>query len=200
MHLKNFLSSFGRLKAENRLLKFAVVVIGVVVLINTAMLQRAINSQRTILIPPGLDKKVEITGDQVDDQYVTQFSRYVAGLALTFNHGNVKKQFEELLLLFAADAFPSGKTTFYNLAQKVIQARMAQVFQVEKIKIDAATKRIEVFGMRSQFIDEKKLDSKPMTYIFEYRVANGRFLLVSILEADRTGRTSDSAVPKEEFK
>ncbi len=184
MHLKNFLNHVGRLRAENRLLKFAVLVIGVLVCVNTVMLQKALTSQRTILVPPGLDTKVEVRGDQVDDQYVMHFARYVSALAFTFHQGNVQKQFEELLLLFAPEAYSSGKTTFHNLAAKVLETRLNQVFQIDKVSIDQDQKRIEVFGMRRQFIDDKRVDTVAITYILEYRISDGKFLLLSVSEAE----------------
>jgi conjugal transfer pilus assembly protein TraE len=169
--------------AENRLLKFCIVVLGVATVFNAVMTFRALTYQKIILVPPGLDTKATISGDNVDEAYVSCFTKYVAYLAFNYNPGTVKRNFEELLTLYDADHFPEGKKTFYVLMDNIIQTRASSSFYVDRITIDTEKKRIELFGMKRQFIDDRKVEEAAKTYWIQYNVNHGKFTIASIMEA-----------------
>lgn len=83
MRLNLFLQKTSNIVAENRLLKFVVVVIGVAAIANAVMTYRALNYQRTIIVPRSLKSRIEITGDRVSEEYVKAFSRYIAALSFS---------------------------------------------------------------------------------------------------------------------
>ncbi len=190
MNFKIFLNKKADVQAENRLLRFVVTVIGIVVLFNTVMIQRSLNYQRVIIVPPGLDVKAEIRGDYLDKNYVMAFSRYVSGLAFNYTPATVKRQFEELLTLFAPEAYAAGKTTFYNLAENVIETRSNSSFYIDRVSIDTVKKRVEVFGVRRLYIDDRKVEDLAKTYLIEYKINNGKFSILSVSETgDGNGST-----------
>ena len=90
MNLDIFLQKSSNIFAENRLLKFSIVVLGVAVVINTAGLFKALNSQKIILVPPVINSKISVTGDKASDEYLKEFTRYALGLALTYNPSNAR--------------------------------------------------------------------------------------------------------------
>lgn len=57
MLLKNMMSNLATFKAENRLLKFSVVIIGIAIVVNTLMVFSALNYERVILIPRALTNR-----------------------------------------------------------------------------------------------------------------------------------------------
>ncbi|MDD5233849.1 MAG: type IV conjugative transfer system protein TraE [Syntrophales bacterium] len=177
------MNRLGKALEDNRILKFVVLVYGFAVVFNSFMIYRALHYQKVVLIPPGLDRKATVSGNNLDDAYVSAFARYVAGLAFSYTPASAKKQFEELLTLFAPEAYPEGKRTFYVLGEKIVETRSSSAFYVDRIEINPEKNRLEVFGMKKLYIDDRKIEDSAKTYWIEFKVNNGRFAVVSISEA-----------------
>lgn len=177
------MNRLGKALGDNRLLKFVVFVFGIAVIFNSVMTCRALHYQKVVLIPPGLDSRTTVSGNNLDDAYVSAFSRYVAGLAFSYTPASAKKQFEELLTLFDPDAYPEGKKTFYVLGEKIAETRSSSAFYIDRIVVNPEKRRVEVFGMKKLYIDDRKIEDAARTYWIEFKVTNGRFAVTSISEA-----------------
>ena len=177
MNIKRYLSEKNNLFAENRLLKFVILVIGFVTLVNTVLLARSINSHRTIILPPVVNTKLEVSGDKLSDEYLKLMVRYITSLGLNYTPSNVRGQFDELLTLYSPETYPEAKTTFYRLAENVESAKVTTSFQLQKITIDTAKKEVEIQGIKSQSMNEQKIKETHETYGMDYTVADGRFMI-----------------------
>ena len=186
MKLNLFLQKSSNIFAENRLLKFAVVVIGVAAIVNTFMTFRALNYQRTVIVPPVLKSRIELTGDRASEEYVKAFSRYIAALAFSYSPGGVRAQFDELLALYAPEVFPAGKRLLYELADRVTTTRVTSVFFISKLFVDNEKNQIEVSGQRRQYVEDGKVEDILKTYIIDYRISDGRFQIMKISEKEET--------------
>ncbi len=184
MKLHLFLQKTSNIVAENRLLKFVVVVIGIAAIVNAVMTCRALNYQRTIIVPPVLKSRIEITGDRASEEYVKAFSRYIAALSFSYSPGTVKPQFDELLALYAPEAFPEGKRILYELADRVITTRVTSVFFMGKLYVDSGKNQIEMSGQKRQYVDDRKVEDLVKTYLIDYRISDGRFQIIRISEKE----------------
>jgi conjugal transfer pilus assembly protein TraE len=185
VHIRKSLSQKENYRIENRLLRFAILVIGVVVIFNSVMIVKALRYQKIVLVPQGLEAKAVITGTRLDEAYVSAIVRSMASLAFSYTPAVARRQFDELLTYYDPDAYPAGKTTFYNLAEKIEATKASAAFFPSKIIVDTDRKRVEVVGMGRQFIDDRKIEDRQKTYWIDYTVNNGRFSIVQIAEAHR---------------
>jgi len=188
MKLDIFMNEKANIASENRLLKFFIVVIGVAVIISSIYSYRAVRYQKTVIIPPGARDKIEITGDIVNDEYIRAFTRYIAALAFNYNPVTVRKQYDELLMLYDTTSYPEGKTVFYNLADKVEMTLTSSVFYIDKIWVDEQKKRIEVQGIHQQYMDDRKVEDKTITYLIGYVISAGKFRITGISEKSERGK------------
>ena len=193
MELKVYTDKLSNLTAENRLLKFVVVVIGCAVLANTFIMLGMTRRARTIIVPPalvspGLSAKVEISGDQASDGYLELMTRYVTGLALNYTPATAREQFGELLALYSPSAFPDAKKTFYALAGTVETANVSSVFTPGSIKVDRMRGVIDATGVQRQFAQDGGPlgPDKETTYEISYRISDGRFELTGFSEKGGT--------------
>ncbi len=184
MKLNLFLQKTSNIVAENRLLKFVVVVIGIAAIVNAVMTYRALNYQRTIIVPPVLKSRIEITGDRASEEYVKAFSRYIAALSFSYSPGTVKPQFDELLALYAPEAFPEGKRVLYELADRAITTRVTSAFFMGKLYVDSGKNQIEMSGQKRQYVDDRKVEDLVKTYLIDYRISDGRFQIIRISEKE----------------
>lgn len=188
MKLDVFLQKSSNMAAENRLLKFVVTVIGIAAVVNSVMTYRALNYQRTIVVPPVLSSRIEISGGRASEEYIRAFSRYIAALAFNYSPGSVKAQFDELLALYAPEYFPDGKRMLYELADRVTTTRVTSVFHISQLFVDDGKKQIELSGQRRQYVDDKKVEDVLKTYIIEYKISDGRFSIMRMSEKEGTDK------------
>jgi conjugal transfer pilus assembly protein TraE len=184
MKLDIFLQKTANLSLENRILKLIVIVIGITVLINTFMTYKALNSHRTILVPPVMNSRIEIAGDKASEEYIKSFTRYLCGLAFSYTSATARGQFDELLTMYAPDAFAEGKRIFYGLADSIETAKNTNAFYIQELKVDSDRHQIEVIGIKRQFVEDRMIDSGIRTYIIEYSIENGRFMIQKITEKE----------------
>jgi conjugal transfer pilus assembly protein TraE len=179
MKLSSLLNQYSATVAENRLLKFAVVIIAVVTVINTCLLYVSLSKERTIVVPPVIDTRFEIRGNVPSEDYIKMMTRYVVSLVLNYTPFTARKQMDEALKLFApGESYIEAKRMFYSLADTVETAKVTNVFHVDKISVDASRGTIEVQGSKTQVVNEQKTKEQPSAvYLINYRVENARFLL-----------------------
>ncbi|MDA8089220.1 MAG: type IV conjugative transfer system protein TraE [Nitrospiraceae bacterium] len=184
MELKIYMQRLSNVMAENRLLKFVVAVIGLAVIANCFFTFNMAKHERTILVPAGLNSRVEVTDGQASDGYLDLMARYVLGLALDYTPATARQQFGELLTLYAPEAFPGARKTFYSLADTVETAGVSSAFFIGSIKVDRTTGGIEATGVSRQFAQDGSPlgPDKETTYELSYRISAGRFQLTGFGE------------------
>ncbi|AJY68412.1 MAG: pilus assembly protein [Geobacter sp.] len=189
MNLDIFLQKSSNIFAENRLLKFVVVALGIAVVINTAGLFMALNSQRVILVPPVVNSKISVSGDKASDEYLKEFARYILNLALTYNPVNARSQFSELLAVYDPSQFQTARKELYELADKIENTKASSAFYIQSIINDTEKRRLEVTGTKKTYMVDQKAEDTLKVYLIEYRIDNGKFILVRLYEKPAQGES-----------
>lgn len=189
MNLDIFLQKSSNIFAENRLLKFVVVALGIAVVINTAGLFMALNSQRVILVPPVVNSKISVSGDKASDEYLKEFARYILNLALTYNPVNARSQFSELLAVYDPAQFQTSRKELYELADKIESTKASSAFYIQSIINDTEKRRLEVTGTKKTYMVDQKAEDTLKVYLIEYRIDNGKFILVRLYEKPAQGES-----------
>ena len=189
MNLDIFLQKSSNIFAENRLLKFVVVALGIAVVINTAGLFMALNSQRVILVPPVVNSKISVSGDKASDEYLKEFARYILSLALTYNPVNARSQFSELLAVYDPAEFQTSRKELYELADKIENTKASSAFYIQSIINDPEKRRLEVTGTKKTYMVDQKAEDTLKVYLIEYRIENGKFILVRLYEKPAQGES-----------
>jgi conjugal transfer pilus assembly protein TraE len=189
VNLDIFLQKSSNIFAENRLLKFVVVALGIAVVINTAGLFMALNSQRVILIPPTINSKISVSGDKASDEYLKEFTRYILNLALTYNPVNARSQFSELLAVYDPAEFQASRKELYELADKIEFTKASSAFYIHAIVNDTEKRRLEVTGTKRTYLVDQKAEDTLKVYLIEYRFDNGKFILKRLYEKPAQGES-----------
>ena len=182
MNLDIFLQKSSNIFAENRLLKFVVVALGIAVVINTAGLFMALNSQRVILVPPTINSKISVSGDKASDEYLKEFTRYILSLALTYNPVNARSQFSELLAVYDPAEFQASRKELYELADKIENTKASSAFYIHAMVNDSEKHRLEVTGAKRTYLVDQKAEDTIKVYLMDYRFENGKFILKRLSE------------------
>jgi conjugal transfer pilus assembly protein TraE len=189
MKLNAFLSSVSNKHAENRLLKFVVIVIGAAVVFNTFQADRALKYQRTVLIPPGLNNRVEVTAYDLSDSYIETVIRHVAGLAFNYSPASVRGQFDNLLTMFSPGAYPDAYRTFYDLADNVEKANVSSVFYLNnRMIIDKAGSQVTIEGQSRKYKGDAKIEDAVKKFTVGYVINNGQMQITRIAPQKEGGK------------
>jgi conjugal transfer pilus assembly protein TraE len=177
---KIFVQQASNFFFENKVLKFVIVVLALMVSFNSLMVYRAVKYQRVVLIPPELTGTIEFVQGKPTDSYIRDMSRRIVTLATTYSPPTARAQFEELLIYFAPESYPEASKLWYSLASRVEESQVSSVFYLEKIKL--VENSIEIFGNLRQFAGDTPLENTSKTYLIDYRLQDGRFYVVSLKE------------------
>lgn len=198
MRLKIFEGTMGNLFAENRLLKMTVAVIGISSVWLGYRVENAVSHQRTILIPAGLDRRVNITDGYASEDYVRAFVRTLSSLAFTYNPSSARGQFGELLQYFSPDTFPAAKQSFFALAETIERTRVSSAFIISRpIEIDQDKHTVTVTGTLRQWVDTTFNDVTEKTYYMSYKLIDGRFMVTGITEKPSAGNSAAQGKPQD---
>ena len=180
MRISDYLQKSSALFDENRLLKFCLVCLTIAFCYNSLQVHRAVNYQRTILIPPKLSSEIEFIQGKPNEKYIRDISRTIANLAGTWSPATARENFEELLYYFAPESFPQASERWYSLAGRAEEGLVSSSFYLEKISFDDSL--IELFGQLVQYTGNTPLENTTRTYLVKYRFDQGRFYVLSIQE------------------
>lgn len=193
-----FVQKSSNLFVENRLLKFVVGVVGAAVIVNSFMVYRAVKYQRTVLIPPAMTGTVEFVQGKPTEGYVKDISRKVVNLATTYSPPTARKQFDELLGMYAAESYPSASKSWYSLAGRIEESQVSSVFYMEKLFM-GEDNTIEMFGDLSQFSGDTQIERAAKTYVVKYRIRDGLFEIMEFKEKNlKAEAQADTETRKEE--
>lgn len=191
---KTFLQKASNLFAENRLLKFMVVVQGLTLVWCVYKIDDIKDRIRTVIQPPVINSRVEISGSWTSDAYVKEYIRYVGALVWNYSPGTVRNQFAELLVSWHPSVYEDAKQRLYILADQIEQTKSASVFYIYKIEHNVDKRIIEVTGNRNLTMQDKTMESVTKTYLVTYKVENGHFWILGIEDKDSTKKTGSPVV------
>lgn len=180
MELNKYLEQKNNFIANNRLLKLAVIAIGLGLVVNAFMSYSLSKRARTIIVPPVVNTRFEISGSRLSDDYVKLMTRYIMSLAANYTPTTARSNFDELLSLYDPDSHGEGQKTLYKLADTVETAHVTGSFFIQKITIDENRRQILVEGARRLTANEQKVEEGPETYVIDYGNKNGRFVIVNL--------------------
>ncbi|MCL2791236.1 MAG: type IV conjugative transfer system protein TraE [Desulfobulbus sp.] len=180
-----FLQQSSNLFAQNRLLRFVVVVLSACLVFTSIMTYRAVRYQKVILIPPQMTGTVEFVQGKPTEAYIQDISRRIVSLATTYSPGTARKQFNELLVYYAPESYPEASILWYSLAGRIEESQVNSVFYPQTLTMK--DNRIEVFGDLKQYTGNTRLENTTRTYFLDYQVRDGRFSLLAFREKEKLG-------------
>ena len=182
MKLDKFVQITSNLHAENRLLKFVVVCLGIAVVLSSFFSYMALHYQRVVILPPVVDKRVVISGNEVNEDYVRLFTRYTMSLLNNYTPNVARGQFEELLNLATPSFYPAFQKTLMNLADTIKRLNITGTFYPQRVEIDTKKRLITVVGRKKEFTNATLVDAGLKKYIIKYAIVNGRFYIDDLKE------------------
>ena len=172
--------------AENRLLKFCLLLTLGITIINSVVSYHAMNSQKVVILPPMVDHKIEIRGNDADDEYLKLMCRYSIKLLLDYTPSNAEQNFSDFLKLASPGVFSSMRSDLNKIIEEVIRLRVSSSFQIHTIKKLGTTNQIELIGLRSKYADDVSIEKAIENHIIEYEIDDGTFRITGVSQKNDT--------------
>jgi len=185
MNLELAVKEKDNMKGTIRLQSFFIVVIGVAVVFMALKVGRAVEYQKTIVVPWGLDTKLVVIGDDIDQEGVEFYAQRITSLRFTYSPGTARKYFTLLLKLYAPEVYPEAWKALYDLADKIETANVTSVFYLDKLMVDKKNKQIIIEGNNRKYKDNTALSQQGVQCIISYKVNQGMFQILKIEEREK---------------
>jgi len=188
MLINKFLERWKNLVEENKLLKFVILTLALVVIAQSYYIAKVtIKNTRVIIIPPVVKKKFEVSASGLDPVYLRMMGEYASSLVLTWTYQTIKERYA----LFSALLVPEALSKFQKFAeeqsQRAINYKMSQEFFVKSINVgyvpSSDSGKIEVEGTLREYTGDRLFRIREVSYTFLFRVEpNGKLLFTGFTE------------------
>ncbi len=183
MEIKKYFEEKANYIYGARLLKFVVIMLVVLLVVNGLVTYSLIGKQKVILVPPAMNTQMYVGGSDASDEYLKAMVRYVSMLVLNYNPSVARAQFNDFLKMVAPSTFISYKDVFYSLADKIETGNVSSAYYITSIKVDKKNNTIITTGLLNQWTQDKQfITNENKRYILKYKIDNGMFYVVEFNE------------------
>jgi conjugal transfer pilus assembly protein TraE len=141
--------------------------------------------QKVVILPPVVDKRIVISGNEVNDDYIKLFVRYTLGLLLNYSPASFSDQADDCLKFAAPEFYQKLHKKLSTLKETVKKLHISNIFYPGRITIYRDDKKIEVTGMQRQYAQHAMVEEGAKTYQISYEIIEGRFFLAGIKEISK---------------
>lgn len=182
MLIKNYVSFIDNLRASLALYKFLCVVMTAGMVFSTFISYRAVKNIKTIILPPIVDSRIEITGTDANDNYFKMYAKYICGLLYNYTPETFPDQGADLIKLSAPSYRNDIKAKVDEMSIQLAELQITSTFHPFKFEIDRANSEIRALGNRVQSANGMVVEDGKKSITLKYIINNGRLQVNGIHE------------------
>ena len=143
-------------------------------------------AEKTIVVPPRLDKPFSVQGNDISPDYIEQMARYFSQLLLTYHKHNAKAQFDTVLHYTDPSVYSEMKTRFALDHDRISRNDISSVFYLMGLHIKKNVAIIS--GELNGFVGSHLVSTKQKTYALHFHYDNQlRLTGFNALQQDSSG-------------
>ena len=186
MRLTLFNQKAANIFAENKLLKFAFVVLLMVSMINYQATQQAMDSTKTIILPVNASGDLWVSAHDASDAYLRQMARYLTSMLANYTAASARAQFEELLILFSPATFAGYQTAFDKIATDIerfatVSSRITWIGNTP-LRLSQDRKKITVRAKKDRLVNGEVTRSTEVEIRITFYIEDGRLWIHDLTE------------------
>lgn len=174
MNFKQAIQNMGQLQAMTRTLLISNVIMAVGLVFGIVAINS--NHERIILVPPMLDKKVEVAWSSADKEYMKSFAMYLAVLVGNMQPKSVSIITDSLSAFMEPSIYTDFRRQMLLMAEDPIFKASGAVttFAPNSIQYEAETGRVFVTGVLTTTTSGAQKYQKTVTYEIGIKIKEGR--------------------------
>ena len=162
-------------RKSNRTLGAIVVLLSVCQLLSLAGIVSLIGSERTVIVPPNIDRTFWVTRDKASREYLEQMAGYVTWLMLDVSPSTIDWKRNVLLNYVAPDQHAAMKTKMDLEADRLRTNNAATSFLVQQFTANEKEQSVVVAGrLRRQINGADIGEPDTRAYFAQFEYAGGR--------------------------
>lgn len=140
------------------------------------------NRERLTIIPPHLDKEIQLSYESANENYYKSYSQYVATLIGNVNPGNAKVIVDSLKLALDSSLYTEIRGNLLDSAKKMETSGSSSYFSPTGVKYNPRSEETCVFGRQVIKSSLGKERDESSVFIFRIKIKNG---LPKVMSIDR---------------
>lgn len=196
MIFKKYLSEKDNANHEIRFLRWLVVWMGAIVLVQILMTARLIGAEKTVFVPPEIKRSFWVSGSAVSKEYLEEMAYWYAGLAL--NITPVVSDYQNNLFLTYAAPSEYGRlqAEMGARAEFLKKNNTATQFAVRSVTTDEKSRRVALSGTLFTWTSDKKAGERNAVFMVGFKHMNGKLYVSDFKETSDQDLFGDAAAGK----
>ena len=182
MLFKRYISERDNANQEIRFMRLLVAGLTVVVLIEAGAMWRLAGAEKTVLVPPEINRSFWVSGNAVSKEYLEEMAYWYAGLALNITPA-VSDYQNSLFLKYAAPSeYGRLQAEMGARAEFLKKNNTATQFSVRNITTNQKDLKVALSGVLVTWVSDKKAGERNATYLVGFKFMNGRLYVSDFKE------------------
>jgi len=152
-------------------------------------------TQRTIFLPPQINKSFWVDGEQLSPEYIEQMGDWVVSMFATVSPASIDYRNAVLLKLVHPSNYGELQLRFEAGAMRLKAENLSKVFMPREIRMDHAQHRVAFLGTQDLWLGDKKVSSgAPAAYVVGFHFDGSYTTIRELREANPTDPFADTPV------
>jgi len=170
------------MRKRNRGLALAVGGLTTAILICLVIILNLIGTERTIVVPPSIDKTFWVTKDHASREYLEQMGGFVAWLILDVTPASIDWKKDVLLNYVAPDQHGAMKSRQEIEAERLKRINASTFFLLQQLVANETNQTVVVRGRLRTQVNGQDTATETKAYLAEFQYAGGRIHLKAFKE------------------
>jgi len=184
MHIARHMERWKNLTEENKLLKFIFLILLAAIITEGMYINGLIERQKIIIVPPYIDRKIEISGKKANIAYIRMMCEYALNLLLDWTHFTVENRFKEFMAFVDPAVAAKISKKLYETAEEARKHNITQSFHLTKLEFTGNPHGEKgeaiAHGILERFVFDKLVKTERCQFKILYRIKHARFAIISI--------------------
>jgi len=171
------------LSDEKSLLRFALLVVIIISVLNYTSIQSIKSNERNIIVPLNQSSQFWISANGASDLYLTNLGLYAVQLWQNYTPSNAEQNFAKLLEIVDTQNYQTIKKMLKEKASVIKRYnRNSYSFRKTKTTINTKTQEVIIMGVRTRFSKSGKKPAEKIKLTVGYKIENATFAIISLKE------------------
>jgi conjugal transfer pilus assembly protein TraE len=172
---KDELSTAKKAVRDHRL---ATTLIGAALVFALAIIHRQVDSARTIITPPVIDRTFWVSGSKVSNEYLELMGPFIAQMILDISPSSVQYKRDTLLKFVRPESHSGMRIQMDKEGERLGKLGASTVFRIARVTPNAESKSVRMDGTLSTYINSKEFNTDA-SYDAQFTYDGGSLWLIS---------------------
>lgn len=191
MNLRKYLDVKSKIRGENALLKFAVVVFGTASIISSISAAIAVKSVKTLIIPSRMTTQYSVTDNWMSDEGIKAHARETMDLFLNYTSESAKSRYSDLMKMVLLSTYSDVHEQLEEELRSIERLKIVSTYLVQEYLIDRRKNEIRVGGLRSKVSHGRDIINGSEDWIIKFEIIESNFKVIKVFKYDKGGKNNE---------